>query len=650
MTLDYPWYFVPLCLLAGAVYAAVLYHFGRRSFSKRLRWLLSLLRFVAVSTIAFLLLAPMTRRTVHERQQPHVVVAIDRSLSVKQSADSAISLSLPDNKFRVTTIDFGNDAATDIGSVLEGLVGGDADAVVLATDGIYNRGANPASVAEHLTVPVYTIALGDTTQQRDAAIGGIRTNRVAMLGTNLPVEFTVSSALLRGQSAQLTIVDAHNHSLHQQRITYSEDAFSQDISVALTVREAGLQRYSIRLSPVNGEVNQNNNVLTFYVDVIDTRRRVAIIANTPHPDVAALRHAIESNPNYEVEVFFAGSGKWKAESDDYSLVIYHNLPSVTNQIATPNSQNSIFIVGLHTDLARFNALHSGLEINARAQRTNEVTAIFRPAFSLFSIPDDDAAAIEQLPPLSAPFGEARLAEGVQTLFAARLGNIDTKQPLMAASVQGEKRHAFVWGEGLWRWRLADYAASGSTDRFDRLVQQLVAFTAMQSDRARLRVEAERTYTAGLPILIRAQLYNEAYQLTNTPDVNITVGNEDYSFHRDGDGYSLTLPDLAEGIYRYRATGDGQTAEGTFAVEALGLESRSLVADHTLLRTIANTTGGQMFYPSQLNELNSELLANLKPVIYSHTRYADLVSLPFVLILILLLLVAEWGIRKYNGEV
>jgi hypothetical protein len=173
---------------------------------------------------------------------------------------------------------------------------------------------------------------------------------------------------------------------------------------------------------------------------------------------------------------------------------------------------------------------------------------------------------------------------------------------------------------------------------------------MQSDRARLRVEAERTYTAGLPILIRAQLYNEAYQLTNTPDVNITVGNEDYSFHRDGDGYSLTLPDLAEGIYRYRATGDGQTAECTFAVEALGLESRSLVADHTLLRTIANTTGGQMFYPSQLKELNSELLANLKPVIYSHTRYADLVSLPFVLILILLLLVAEWGIRKYNGEV
>lgn len=662
MTLEYPWYFIPLCLMLGAAYAAVLYFVGRNSFGHRLKWLLAVLRFVAVSAIAFLLLAPMTRRTVHERQKPHVVVAVDRSLSVTGSADS--SFDVPSSMLkdlRVSAIDFGNEAATDIGSVLDGLVGSDADAIILATDGIYNRGANPASVAGHLTVPVYTIALGDTTPQRDASVGGLRTNRVAMPGTNLPVEFTVAASLLRGHTAQLSITDAKGRTLYRQSISYSDDAFSQDITAALTISEAGLQRFTISLSPIEGEVSSENNILSFYVDVIDTRRRVAIVANAPHPDIAALRHAIEANPNYEAEVIIAESGERKVESGERSLVIYHNLPSANNpttpQPYNPTTQqpnnstpNTIFIVGLQTDLARFNALHSGLEINARTQRTNEVTAIFRPDFPLFALPDGDAAAIEQLPPLSAPFGEANASPALHTLFGARLGNIDTRQPLIAATIQGPARRAFVWGEGLWRWRLADYAANGSHDRFDRLIQQLVAFTAMTSDHARLRIEADRTYPAGQPVLIRAQLYNEAYQLTNTPEVSLKVENDAvYTFHRDGDSYSLTLPDLPEGIYRYRAEGDGQVTEGSFAVEALGLERRSLVADHALLRTISRTTGGETYNTSQMDDL-AEQLASIKPVIYSHTRYSDLVGLPLALIIILLLLTAEWGIRKYNGEV
>lgn len=658
MTIDYPWYLVLLCLLAGAAYAAVLYFVGRNSFGRRMRWLLTTLRFLAVSAIAFLLLAPMTRRKVNEKQKPNVVLAYDRSLSVRQSADSTFNLPLTDSHFQTTAIEFGDDDATDIGSVLENYIGGDADAIVMATDGIYNRGANPATVAEHLTIPVYTIALGDTTPQRDAAVGGLRTNRVAMLGTNLPVEFNVSATLLGNLSAQLTIVDNRGRSLHQQRITYSDNTFSQDISVTLPVSEAGLQRFSIRLAPLSEEVSVENNVLNFYVDVIDTRRRVAIVANAPHPDLAALRHAIEANPNYKAEVFVAESGKRKVENtDDYSLVIFHNLPSATNAQAMDQwsqATNALFIIGQQTDLSRLNALHTGLEINARAHKTNEVTAIFRPAFSYFTLPEGDAEAIEMLPPLSAPFGEAKLAEGVQTLFAARLGNIDTRQPLIAATLQGETRHAFVWGEGLWRWRLSDYATSGSHDHFDRLIQQLVSFTAMKSDRARLRIEAERTYPAGQPVTLRAQLYNEAYQLTNTPEVKIAIVGDsmpssEFIFHRDGDGYSLTLPDIKQGIYRYHAESDGQTADGTFAIEALGLESRSMVADHSLLRTISETTGGQMYYLDQLDELN-EQLSTLKPIIYSHTRYSDLVSLPLVLILILLLLAAEWGIRKYHGEI
>jgi len=652
---DYPWYLVALCLLAGAAYAAVLYFVGRkRHFTPRLRWLLAALRFLAVSIIAFLLMAPMTKRTVHERQQPHIVLANDRSLSVTRSADSTFSLDGIEGNYRFTRIDFGNENMTDIGSLLEGFVGGDADAIVIATDGIYNRGANPATVAERLAVPVYTIALGDTTPQRDAALGDLRTNRVAMLGASLPVRITVGATLLNGRNAQVTIADQRGKTLFSQRIGYNGNDFSQSLETTLPLNEAGLQRFSVRLSPVEGESSIENNIQTFFVDVIDTRRRVAIVADAPHPDLAALRHAIDNNPNYEADVITENIDRSIAEGD-YSLVILHNLPSATHpDVHFAEKLPQLFIIGLQTDLPRFNALHTGLEITARTKKTNEVTALFRPEFQLFSIPSDDAEAIEQLPPLSALFGEARLSEDVQSLFNARLGNIDTRQPLIAATAQGAQHRAFVWGEGLWRWRLADYAISGSHDNFDRLIQQIISFAAMQDDRSRLRVEAERTYPAGLPTVVRAQLYNEAYQLTNKPEVTLTlrgdsISETSFNFHRDGEAYSLTLPDLKEGIYRYRAVSGDLSTEGTFAVEALGLERRHSVANHSLLRTIAATTGGEMYAPDQLDQLQKKL-AEIRPVIYTHTRYADLVGLPLVLVLVILLLALEWGIRKYHGEV
>ena len=37
--------------------------------------------------------------------------------------------------------------------------------------------------------------------------------------------------------------------------------------------------------------------------------------------------------------------------------------------------------------------------------------------------------------------------------------------------------------------------------------------------------------------------------------------------------------------------------------------------------------------------------DLKSVVYSHTRYTELLNLPLIFILIVLLLAAEWALRK-----
>lgn len=663
MIIDYPWYFVLLCLLAGASYAAGLYYVGRRSFSKRANALLSVLRFVAVSVIALLLLAPVARRTVHERQKPLVVLVDDCSKSVKMSADSSFTLQTLqeelENDYRIAfNADSSNTGQTNLSALLN--VTPDAAAVVLASDGIHNRGANPTSTAERMGIPIYTVALGDTTPQRDAAIANVWHNRIAMMGNDFPVEVTLTAHLLGGHSTVLSIDNGPNGFGLKQRVDYTGDDDILTFNFTLPASRPGLQRYTVHLTPEEGESSLSNNTVTFYVDIIDSRRKVAIIGNAPHPDLAALKQAIESNPNYEAQVILASeieSGKWKPD-EGVSLAILHNIPSTIHNIPKELAQlPQMYIIGTQTDLSRFNALHSGLEIVSKVKKSNEVTALYNDRFALFILDGNDAQAIEQLPPLDAPFGEAKTSAAVQSLFTARLGNIDTRQPLIAASLQGDQRRTFVWGEGLWKWRLSNYMNNSSHGQFDRMISQLVNFTAMNERRDRFIVETERHYSDNERIVITAQLYNDAYEPYNSPDATFSLTgdslNADYNFSRQGSGYSLTLDRLPEGLYRYTAAtthnGTKLTAEGSFAVEALHLEEANLTANHALLATISTLTGGEMVYPSNLSTLHS-VLSSLKPVIYTHTRFSELTSLPWILILILLLLGGEWSLRKYHGEI
>lgn len=679
MIIDYPWYFVLLCLLAGAAYAAGLYYVGHRHFSKGVNALLAALRFVAVTVIALLLLAPVAKRTVHERQKPLIVLVDDCSESVQMSADSAFSLAalgdeLEDHCRVLYSADTTNTGQTDISAMLE--VSPDAAAIVLASDGIYNRGQNPTTIAERLGIPVYTVALGDTTPRRDAALSNIRHNRIAYLGNAFPVEITIGAHRLKGRTAQLTVTDGRGKKVASQQVGYSDDDFGTTLTFSIQAEEKGLQKYTVSLSVVENEVERENNVLTFYTDVIDGRRKVAIVGNAPHPDLAALKQAVESNPNYEAEVFLNEELRVKhpegelstlkkkdilAKNEElkaYSLAILHNLPSATRQIPKAfENLPQVFVIGCQTDFPRFNALHTGVEIVSKVKKSSEVTAVYNDHFTLFNLDASDGEALEQLPPLDAPFGEGKVSSSLQSLFTARLGNIDTRQPLVAALARGRHHVAFVWGEGLWKWRLADYLNNNSHEHFDRLVSQIVNFTAITDQRERFIVETERHYSDNDNIVIHAQLYNDTYEPFNTPDaIFMLMGDSikgDFNFTREGDGYTLSLGRLPEGLYRYTAqtkyNGETLTTEGSFAVEALHLEQANLTADHTLLRTISAITGGQMFYPDQQESLRDSL-ATIKPVIYTHTRFSELLNLPWVLLLIVVLLGIEWVLRKYYGEV
>ncbi|MFO7979177.1 MAG: hypothetical protein R6U64_11010, partial [Bacteroidales bacterium] len=71
LTTEYSPWFILLCLLAGVLWSGLLYYRNRgNGFSIGVRWLLAGFRFVVVTVLAFLLLAPLAERMVRHVEQP----------------------------------------------------------------------------------------------------------------------------------------------------------------------------------------------------------------------------------------------------------------------------------------------------------------------------------------------------------------------------------------------------------------------------------------------------------------------------------------------------------------------------------------------------------------------------------------------------
>jgi len=172
-----PGWLILFCLFIAAAYSIVLYFRERKNeFSVILRVFLGIIRFLAVFIISFMLLSPFFRSITKVKEKPVIILALDNSQSVGLVADSAV--------YRGQFLDEMDDLAAELGKIAEPrryLFGEElrlipqeysfrqqakyddlltdfsgmfselaavydnrnVGAVIIASDGIFNAGANP---------------------------------------------------------------------------------------------------------------------------------------------------------------------------------------------------------------------------------------------------------------------------------------------------------------------------------------------------------------------------------------------------------------------------------------------------------------------------------------------------------------------------
>jgi hypothetical protein len=684
---SYPLWYFGFCVLLGGLLAFLLYRNDKKltEFSKLTKGVLFGLRFLCVTALATMLLSPLIKYFSKTVEKPIIVIAQDNSASMLMASDStfvrqqlqeqiaAFQQKLGAN-FKIDNYVFdeaiGNETKpnfsgriTDFDVLFEDLeqkyVNRNVGALLLVTDGIYNQGNSPVYSIQNLEFPVFTVGVGDTNRYVDIKLKNLRNNKLAFLGNEFPVQVDIKTQKVTVNSVKLSVLRNGKTITTKTLIGLKANDVSTQY-LTLKANAVGKQQYTIIVQSIEGERNTSNNSLNFYIDVLDGRQKVLLLGMAPHPDLGALKSAIAANENYELTTSIYSD--FKKSFKEYDLVMLHQS---SNSKLVPIDQNLKKLLGTSIPVLLFGGgwknveLLQGISGKSSGRRiVNEVQAEINEGFSLFTI-DDDLRKLTKFPPVTTEASQTVKPNGNNTLLTQKIGNVKTAYPLLTFFEKQNRKIGRFSGEGLWKWRIANYQEFGNHQVFNRFVSKIVQYMAVKSDRSFFRVSSVDEIYENEALNFSAQLFNPSYELVNDPEVSLEVKNEDgkvfnFAMNRLGETYQLNIPSLLPGNYNYVASATYQgklvTEKGIFRIKELQLEASNTEADHQLLFQLAKRTNGEMVDASNVLSIVEKINAreDISSVSYMNEEVEDIINLKWIFFVLLALLSIEWFIRKRGG--
>ncbi len=680
-----PW-FIILCLVAGVLYALLLY-WKKNPWHKGHTVWLAVIRFIAVSTIAFLLLGPMIRQIRNTIIPPTLIIALDDSQSILLSYAGeepenlkndikGLREALSDDNLSIVVRNLGGDIiedlsrisydrpATDLSKTLRDIEndyeGRNLTGVVLVTDGIYNQGFSPAYT--NFSFPVYTVGVGDTIEKKDLVLKSLYYNKIVYQGNQFPLIAELTHSGFKGSNITIDVYKGSER-IVTKNLSLTSDKGFQQVEFELEATVSGLQRYRVMIRPVENEFSTDNNSRDAYIEVVEGKQKILLLASAPHPDIKALRNAIEKNDNYELSLVIQDIHKYKP--DKYDVMILHQLPDKKNSLQNiindllASNMPVMYILGNRSNINRFNNLNQSLTIRMIRNQYDNVFPAVNSGFTLFALEEPTRNLIAELPPVAVPFGDYTARGDIEIMMYQQVGKIVTSKPLLILNSNQAQKEAVFTGEGLWQWRLHDFKINQEFSAFDDLISKVIQYLSAREDKRKFRVYPVNTENAeNEPVQFETEIYNDIYEniYGNKIDLSITGENDstlEYSYVTSPGNSTFRVSNLKSGVYHYAASTqlNGEMAEvrGMFSVKEMQLESVSLTADHGLLKELARRSGGQYYTVENLPELQQELLEEeQQSIITSSERYLSIINLKWLFFLILILLTVEWGFRKYLG--
>ncbi len=679
-----PWLLIPAAGV-GFLFAWLLYA-KKGPWPIRIHKLLFGLRVLVFTVIAFLLLGPLLRQIENYFEKPEIILAWDNSLSVSAGTDSLALANLQgrliseaavwrENGFDVNIQAFDRDKEAfgtipsfssrqtnlhdQLKRIEEQSEGNNLRQVLLISDGINNAGLNPSFQLYGFNLS--TFGLGDTIPKRDILISSLRFNKISYKGSRFPIVAEIAQNGYEGVSTQVRVLRG-GKVIESQIISFSSGENFKTAEFLIEAEGDGLQTYQIAIDPVQGEFTRENNQKSAFVEVIEAKQQILIVAAAPHPDIKALRSVLEQSNAYELTVHIHGIDDW-VYTEEFDLAILHQLPSRiadANSILEriPSSTPKWYIMGSQTDLNLFSQMNGLMELRRTSPQPDRVFPAFSDNYDRFVFETEQRDFLRNLPPAAVPFGEYIIYPNAEIMLFQRVGNVLTDRPLLMTGMVGDAKTAVMIGEGLWNWRMDNIKREGT--EFDQLFSKLIQYLAAREDNRKFRFyPIKNEWDEGETIVFESEGYNDILEKIYNYQVDIKITNEadssmEYTYEPTASSARYRVSGLKPGIYRYEGRtslqGNAEVDRGEFLVTRREVELNNLTANHGLMRSLATNHGGKYYNINEVDALIADFEA-LDPTqrIISEETFLPANRLLWLFLLIVLIAGVEWFLRKYYGS-
>ncbi len=520
-----------------------------------------------------------------------------------------------------------------------------ARALLIFSDGHDFELTNPAKtgfLARQRGVPIYAVALGKQGKVRDVSV---------RITSYQPYCYVKQKARI---SAALRLIGCELETLNVELLRGDQVVQTQhlragdepEVAVHFDVTEpaVGQYEYEIRVTPLQGETDTENNRALTYLNVIDQQIQVLFLEGSPYWDTTFLQRSLLRNDKMNVDsIVQYANGKARvvrkkpgetelkipATADEWRrydvVVLGRSVEKLLSSEALHQLEDYVKNHGGTVIFSRGRAFGSDTpnelepviwsaqpteHVRLQVAREGQALAPFRTITG--------PGSAENVPDLIASYGVTEKKSLAATLATAQAAEGGEAVPGMVHRRFGEGQVLSVGVDGLWRWAF-NAKIEGVNTLFDRFWDQMILWLMAGRDFLPAQQYALRANSANIPlgekIYFRAIVRDGAGKKAAALDIPLTIARD-----KTEEGRTALRPDpnaadkltaefLAAKPGKYTATAkfpDGTSQTARFVVFDDNLEQTEVATDAGYLRKLCESSGGRLLLPSEINKLLDEL--------------------------------------------
>lgn len=457
-------------------------------------------------------------------------------------------------------------------SILDRELGSPLAAVVVVTDGRSNAGLDPKqtiAVGQHMRVPFYVIGVGSDRSPPNLQLAELDLPKRLYPGDRFSLTALVGSSGFAGEQVTVQVLagaeDAEPESMAieaEQQIDIPGDGSLAPANFELDPKAVGEWQYAVRVLPLTGEANADDNLRSKVIEVVERKNRVLIVAGGPSREYQFVRNLLYRDRDVESHVLLqTGTERSSQEAQEivtdfpvdrtalaqYDAVLsfdadWNAIPERSVQALeqwVAEQAGGLLLVAGSVEMPKWIARSSSgarsqflrsLSPVVLEQRGSRLLAAGRIESAnpwpltltpdglqtefmwLSDQPQSSREIWESFDGVHSYYAAYELKPGAKALalFSDPTAAIDGQLPIYAAShFYGAGRVVFLGGSELWRLRQV------GDQYFDRFYTQLVRWISqgrllLDSDRGILLLDREQA-VLGEQVVVRAVLKNERYE-------------------------------------------------------------------------------------------------------------------------------------------